>query len=154
LKPVQCFNAGDERTPRKFGNWLGRRYSRPAIPDEYVKAIQKPIVQGIENLSGSSPMRGILDRIEEIRFVVEDAEGKPLKVRFLFLEDRSDGTGIESEGIADFAGWIAQRLSKTGLAELFDWQLLDYEEISVADYFNAHQLPLDHCTLAETIEHE
>lgn len=154
LEPVQCFNAEDERTPRKFSNWLGRRYSRLAVPDDYVRAIQRPIVQGIEKLSDNSPMQGILDRIEEIRFAVEDAEDKPLKVSFIFLEDSSGGTGIDSESIADFAGWIAQRLSKTGLADLVDWQLLDYERISVADYFDTYQLPLDHFTLAETIENE
>jgi hypothetical protein len=154
LKPVQCFNAEDEKTLRKFSNWLGHRYSRPAIPDNYVRAIQRPIVQAIEKLSDSNPLQGILDRLAEIRFAVENSEGKPLKANFIFLEDGSGETGIDPESMASFAGWIAERLSKTGLAELADWQLLSYEQISVADYFDTHQLPLDHFTLAETIEHE
>jgi hypothetical protein len=154
LEPEQCFNAEDEKTPRKFSNWLGRRYSRPAVPDDYVRAIQKPIVQGIEKLSDSNPLQGILDRLEEIRFAVENSEDKPLKANFIFLEDSSGGTEIDSESMASFAGWIAQRLSKTGLAELADWRLLNYEQISVADYFDTHQLPLDYFTLAETIESE
>lgn len=89
LEPIQCFNEGDKATPKKFSNWLGRRYNRPAVPDDHVRAIQKPIVQGIEKLSNNHPLQGILDSIKEIRFAVEDSEDKPLKVsvtgRILFL---------------------------------------------------------------------
>lgn len=147
--PRSSFKENDRVTPRKFSEWLARRYDRPALPDAIVNAIQKPVVKGIGNLSTSHSLHHILDGIDEILFLTVN-ENVPFLVDMVFIRDeRSDAPQISEEDAARLGNWIAEVLQKGKEAELTHWEILSRKEISVYDYSNAYELPLDYYTAWE-----
>lgn len=144
--PRSCFKENDRITPRKFSEWLARRYDRPALPDAIVNAIQKPVVKGIDKLSASHRLHRILDGIDEILFIPVN-ENVPFLVDMVFIRDeRSDAPQVSDEDAARLGNWIAEVLQKGKEAELTHWEILSRKEISVYDYSNAYELPLDYYT--------
>jgi len=144
--PQSCFKQNDRITPRKFSEWLARRYNRPALPDAIVNAIQKPIVKGIDKLSASHRLHHILDGIDEILFIPIN-ENVPFLVDMVFMRDeRSDAPQVSDEDAARLGNWIAEVLLKGKEAELTHWEILGRKEISVYDYSHAYELPLDYYT--------
>jgi hypothetical protein len=144
--PQSCFKENDRSTPRKFSEWLARRYDRPALPDAIVNAIQKPVVKGIDKLSASHSLHRILDGIDEILFIPVN-ENVPFQVDMVFIRDeRSDAPQVSDEDAARLGNWIAEVLQKGKEAELTHWEILSRKEINVYDYSNAFELPLDYYT--------
>jgi hypothetical protein len=140
------FKENDRITPRKFSEWLARRYNRPALPDAIVNAIQKPVVRGIDKLSASDRLHRILDGIDEILFIPAN-ESVPFLVDMIFIRDeRSDSSHVSDEDAARLGNWIAELLLKGKEAELSHWEILGRNEISVYDYSTAYELPLDYYT--------
>ncbi len=132
---------------RLFRIWLSRRYDRPALEDDLVNAIQKPIVKAIGKLGSTHPLHTTLDGIGEVLFLIEN-ETSPYQVALLFIRsERSDMPQVNDEQAASLAGWISGVLNKEGNASLNDWRLLGTNEISFKDYTKAYKLPLDQYSL-------
>ena len=132
---------------RLFRIWLSRRYDRPALEDDLVNAIQKPIVKAIGKLGSTHPLHTTLDGIGEVLFLIEN-ETSPYEVALLFIRsERSDMSRVNDEQAASLAGWISGVLNKEGNASLNDWRLLGTNEISFKDYMKAYKLPLDQYSL-------
>jgi hypothetical protein len=149
LTPQPGFKESDTITPRRFRQWLARRYNRQALPDSIVNAVQKPIVKAIDKLHETDERHRILDGISEILFLLQNATA-PYQVDMLFIRDeRSDVPAVSKEDAAKLAGWLADVLRKGGGAQLADWEILNTKEISVYDYTNAFELPLDYYSLAQ-----
>jgi hypothetical protein len=144
LIPRVSFKENDQITPRKFGEWLARRYNRPALPDVVVNAIQKPIVKAIDKLPTAHGLHSILDGIDEILFILHN-DSIPFQIDMIFIRDeRNISRYVYDEDAALLAGWIATILQKGNEAELLHWEILSRKEISVYDYSNAYELPLDY----------
>jgi hypothetical protein len=144
LTPQYGFKENDKVTSAKFSNWLARRYNRPALPDAIVDAIQKPIVKAIDKLPASHNLHPVLDGIDEILFFLRN-DSVPFQVDMIFLRDeRNDAPYVNDEDAARLGGWIANTLLKGNEAELMDWEILSRKEISVYNYGNAYELPLDY----------
>jgi hypothetical protein len=149
LTPLDGFKENDTITPRNFRQWLARRYNRPALPDSVVNAVQKPIVKAIDKLHEKDDLHRILDGISEILFLPRN-EALPYQVDMLFIRDeRYDAPIVSEEDTARLAGWIADMLKKGRGAELAYWEILSIKNISVYDYSNAFELPLDYYSLAQ-----
>jgi hypothetical protein len=69
-QPVSYFDREDTGTPRRFRQWLGRRYLRQALANELVIAIQQPVVNAIRKLSAEDSLHNTLDNLREIRFLL------------------------------------------------------------------------------------
>ena len=120
--------------------------NRPALPDAIVNAIQKPVVKGIDKLSASDRLHRILDGIDEILFITAN-DSVPFLVDMIFIRnERSDSPRVSDEDAARLGNWIADLLQKGKEAELIHWEILGRKEISVYDYSNAYELPLDYYT--------
>lgn len=144
LTPQYGFKENDKVTPGKFSNWLARRYNRPALPDAIVDAIQKPVVKAVDKLPALHNLHPILDGIDEILFFLRN-DSVPFQVDMIFLRDeRTDAPYVNDEGAALLGGWIANTLLQRTEAELMGWEILSRKEISVYDYSNAYELPLDY----------
>lgn len=50
LTPLMGFNESNKITQRRLRRWLAKRYNRPALSDELVIALQRPIVKAIGKL--------------------------------------------------------------------------------------------------------
>lgn len=149
LKPLYSFDENDRVTTRRFRKWLAKRYDRPALADELVIAIQKPIIKAIGRLRSTDDKHRVLDGISEILFLPHD-KALPLLIDMLFIRDeRSDAPIVSEEDAATLAGWISEVLRREGKADLTNWEILSLKEISVYDYIHAYELPTDQYSLAE-----
>ena len=146
LTPKSSFKENDRITPHKFSEWLARRYNRPAIPDAIVNAVQKPVVKAVDKLPTAHGFHRILDGIDEILFIPRN-DNVPFQVDMVFIRDeRSDVPHVSDEDAAKLGDWIANVLQNNGEAELTNWEILSRKEISVYDYSNAYEFPLDYYT--------
>src|SRR6266487_2973860 len=140
-------NIQDEVVLHLFRRWLTRRYDRPALDDNLVNAVQKPIVKAIEKLRSPHPLQVILDGVGEVLFLLLN-NTPPYQVVLLFIQDeRSDVSKVNDEQAAELAGWISSVLNKGGNAKLSDWRILSTEQISLKAYTDAYKLPLDQYSL-------
>lgn len=147
LEPLAGIQANDKIMSRLFRRWLARRYDRPALDDDLVNAIQKPIIRAIDKLRPIHPLQDILDGVGEVLFLLQN-DASPYQIVLLFIQtERTDTPQINIEQAADLAGWIDDVLKKGGNAELIDWHMFSTDEISLKDYTNAFKLPLDQYSL-------
>lgn len=145
LKPLPV--SQDKATIRLFRVWLSRRYDRPALGDDLVTAIQRPIVKAIGKLRSTHPLQNTLDGIGEVLLSVEN-ETSPYQIVLLFIRsERIDRPQVSEEQAAELAGWMRTVLNKEGSASLKDWHILGTDEISFRDYMKAYKLPLDQYSL-------
>jgi hypothetical protein len=153
LTPQDGFDEVNEPgRERLFRIWLAKRYSRQAIPNDIVKAVQQPIVEAVKNLSKTHDFHRIFDGIWKIRFIAYKEAERLYKVELLLLYDESGRLQISAEDAATLAGWISDVLQKSGKAELVYCIRKNIKEISVYDYSNMYELPLDYYTLPEYTE--
>lgn len=147
LTPLAGIPADDKLALRLFRRWLARRYDRPALDDDLVDAIQKPIIKAIGKLQPSDPLHDILGGVGEVLFLLQN-DTTPYQIVLLFIRaERSDTLQVSVEQAAKLAGWIDSILKKRGNAELNDWEILSTEEISLKDYTTALKLSLDQYSL-------
>lgn len=147
LTPLANFEENDRITSRRFRRWLARRYDRPAIPDELVVALQKPLIKAIGKLHSTDDKHRILAGIREILFFPL-SKTAPFLIDILFIRDeRDDAPVVNVEDGAKLAGWISEILGKSGNAILDHWNIYSLREISVHDYIHAYELPTDQYSL-------
>ncbi len=129
LTPLYNFDENDKVTTRRFRKWLAKRYDRPALPDELVLAIQRPVIKAIDKLHLKDNKHRILDGISEILFLPRN-NAIPFLIDMLFIRDeRSDAPIVNEEDAAQLAGWISDVLRKEGQADLTNWELFSLREI-------------------------
>lgn len=129
-----------ERSLGRFASWIAGRYNRPAIENELVEAIQKPIVKA---LASTIPDGLPLDRISELRF--RATEAAPLKVDFIAMFD--EGEELTPEEEADFGGWLEQTLVvENGTVREIRLSFRNPRSISLSDYLQTTRLQLDQYT--------
>jgi hypothetical protein len=137
----------DKVTLRLFARWLARRYERPALENDLVDAIQRPIVKAIGKLKTTHSLQTTLDGIGEVLFLLKN-ENRPYQVELIFMRsERSDVPHISDEQAAELAGWMGTVLDKGGSASLKNWHILGTDQISLRDYTSAYTLPLDQYSL-------
>jgi len=91
-------------------------------------------------------LHSVLDGIDEILFVPRN-DSVPFLIDIIFIRDeRSDAPQVNDEDAARLGDWIANVLQRGKEAELIHWEMLSRKEISVYDYSNAYELPLDYYT--------
>jgi len=137
----------DEVLRARFANWVAGRYNRPAIPNELVDAVQKPVVSAVgELVKKKDPIVQLLDRVAEVRFAVSGA--RPWTVHLVIMVDDRDELTVEQE--AELAGWlegvlVASEGAVVAIAPLFRTE----KNISLHDYQHTTRLQLDHFTPEE-----
>ncbi len=147
--PLTGFNENNKMLQRRLRQWLTKRYNRPALPDDLVIAVQRPIVKAIDKLRATDDRHRILDGISELLFIPYN-ETIPYQIDMLFIRDeRVDAPEVSDEDAAKLASWIADILKRGGNAELVHWEILSTKNISVYDYSNAYELPTDQYSLDE-----
>jgi hypothetical protein len=137
----------DERSRMRFANWVAGRYNRPAIPNELVDAVQKPIVTAVDELlKKDAPLLRVLEKVAEIRFAV--GETRPWTIHLVVMVEDGDELGAEQE--AELAGWLDDILVHRGGAIAATAPLFRTEKnISLHDYQSTTRLQLDHFTPEE-----
>ena len=133
----------DQRTRTRFARWVAGRYDRPAIANELVDAVQKPIVSAMNTLvSKNETLLGILKRVAELRFSVGVGQA-PWTLHLMGMIDEEDELSAEEE--AELGGWLEEVLVVEG-GPIKDIALAFRTEsnISLRDYLQTTHLQLDH----------
>ncbi|WP_168165110.1 hypothetical protein [Anaeromyxobacter dehalogenans] len=140
-----CANA---QTERRFREWLGRRFSRIAIPTAHVEAIQRPIVEALKLEDGDESILPLLRGVKEVLFAVGN-DAVPFQVHLLFLaeEGLTDDEALSAADSERLGAWFGEALAAAGEAELHDWELVDTGSLSLRDYLAFTPLPLDEYSL-------
>jgi len=140
-----CANA---QTERRFRDWLGRRFSRVAIPTAHVEAVQRPVVEALKLEDGEESICPLLRGVKEVLFAVAN-DTAPYLVHLLFLaeENLTDDDVLTPADSERLAAWFGEALAAAGQAELHEWELVDTGDISLRDYLAFTLLPLDEYSL-------
>ncbi|HYU75566.1 MAG TPA: hypothetical protein VEL31_23090 [Ktedonobacteraceae bacterium] len=145
--PISYFDSENTVTPRRFRQWLGRRYLRQALANELVTSIQQPVVNAIRRLSAKDPLHNIFDNLREIRFLLLN-ETVPYQIEMLFLFDGdSENPPLTDEEAARLANWMDIVLKSEGNISSYTWHMYSTQEISVYDYEHAYELALHEFSL-------
>jgi hypothetical protein len=146
VMPTTVIAPNDRDTLRRFRAWLGGRYSRPALDQRIVDAVQKPILQGLAKLPRHSQFAEAVDLIREIRFFPLPDE-PPFALDLVVLVD--DEALRTDERISGFLRLIELWL-KAPPAEcrMAGSEVVSAESLSVATYEQTLRLPLDYLTLS------
>lgn len=147
---------GDTRRARRFGVWLGARYDRPAIPDEAVRHIQRPLAKAFHKLCGPGKRYEQLNQdLHEVRVVGELSDDPPFLVALLFV--LNEGAAVEAAELA-----IAEVLGEARFAveevatddelqassvHLRRWIALPPTRLSLAAYVGSTPISLESETL-------
>lgn len=131
----------DERERTRFGLWVAGRYSRPAIEDEIVEALHKPLVRALEKLIGTTgEVQAILDRVDELLF--RTSGQRPWTTDFVAMLEDGDELGPEEE--ASLSGWLEDTLVvPSGAIEQIRVLFRTARSISLHDYASMTRLLLD-----------
>lgn len=134
---------------RRFQSWLARRYDRPAIASEIVRAIHKPAVDGLRaERKTASRAWTLLEGVAEVRYVLEEAGGPPYLVAVFFVpEDGTKHPPITAADAEELGAWFISTIAQGGDARVVRWELWPLDEVSVADYLATTPLPLDEFSL-------
>jgi hypothetical protein len=133
-----AFAPDDKQSRRRFAEWLGGRYSRSAIPEQYVRAVHKPVVLAIERANAETRRR--VDEVDEVLFrVVKRAE--LLIVEFVLLRDDGD---MDPEDEAELTGWLEEVTMESGLVADVRVAFRTPATLSLHDYTELTRLELDH----------
>ena len=138
----------DDLTRARFANWLGRRFNRPALPDDVVRAVVAPVVENLRQMqSAEDPLLGALESVFEIR-LLRITGAPPFSVRLVVIVEASLDTLKRAE-IASLLGRIHGWLDPS-VARLVAAEVRTHFEISVGDYIQTDQIFLDEFTYRGT----
>ena len=122
----------------------GRRFNRPALPDNVVEFVASPIVSKIRELrEASDPSVDVLADVADVR--IAQLQGQPpYEVKVLFIanhEETSSGVRLAlARLIVDMRGWLSDN------ARIVAWDVATFYEISAGDYLNTVPLYAEHLT--------
>ena len=134
----------------RFARWVAGRYDRPAIPDQIVNAVHKPIVKSLESVLKKrekekpeiAKLKKLLNEVvEEIRFHSSGASSS-MTIDFLLIVDSTIELSAEEEAI--LSGWLEDVVvTKGGPVEAIRVTFFNVTNLSVADYVATTRLMLD-----------
>jgi len=135
LEPVAPPCGGDARRARRFAQWLGSAYDRPALPDAFHKALTVPLVDGMTNATRPDQPLAWLNRdLHEVRVAADLGSPEPWQAQLLFVltegaqQDKCDEAIAEilatsgilppaDESLVSVTQWTAARLSEISVLE-------------------------------------
>lgn len=149
VMPITAFTDQSLETVRRFQNWLADRFGRQPLPDDLVKAVQRPIVNAVRKLKETDERQRILDKIDFVLCRIVDS-GPPLQVEMLFVSrEASDEPSFTFEEAAKIAAWFDEAVKANGKGALAHWERYTTLTISVYYYENSYELALGEFSLLD-----
>lgn len=141
--------ADDPSFGRDLRRWLGGRYSRPALPQQIVDLIQRPIVDGIRDGSKRDPkIAEAIEMVRELR-MFELGATSPYDIDLILLV-RND-VDTEDERIATLQGWIETWIRQSSeTVRTVNVMAQRTSEMFVSEYEETLKLPLDQYSAGAT----
>jgi hypothetical protein len=132
----------DDRTRLRFIRWIAERYDRPAIDEQFVNAIQKPLIKALERLEASdNTLAKVFTRVAELRFIPPSGQ-PPWSVDLIAMVDEAEELTPEEE--AELGGWLEESIvTEGGLVQEIRLAFRGEDTISLRDYLGTMRLRLD-----------
>lgn len=130
----------DEVRERRLRRFLARRGGRPALDNDVVKYVVKPILDGFAR---HKKYRKALEFLSNLR--TDHLEGKPPYEVRLTVVLRRDVTAEEDTSLQELADAIDQWLP-TGHAYVVDWATIREDQITLEAYRSTDEIYLDYYT--------
>jgi hypothetical protein len=128
----------------RFARWLAHRFSRPAIPENVVGAVIKPILDNLRQMqeAGDSDLAAF-DPVQEVRMTRPTGK-PPYNISLLFIVSEE---GLPDNGI-DLAHLVRKMRSwfNPDNARLVAWDARTLYQVSVGEYLDMYEVYLDHYT--------
>lgn len=130
-RPMPGVPPEDLARRRRFARWLARRYDRPALPDDVVRAIGTPIRDLLKQLAEiDTDMRATLDLVEEVRIGGQwDESLLRFHILFLIAQEAEDSAPL---ALAPLVSRLTEELDPQE-AVLTGWAARSRRYISLAD---------------------
>lgn len=137
----------DEKRFERFRRWLGRRYTRPPIPDDIVESFCTPVQQLLRSLQKSKPnlVSHFSDAFYEVRISIPSREKPPYDISALLLVRQEALTEEQIDACAEIERQIRGILDTSKIA-LEDFSPAAETEISVFEYFRTVPIFLENLT--------
>jgi hypothetical protein len=134
---------------RRFARWLGARYDRPALPDEAVDALQRPLVDAVRRLCRPGRKLEQLNRdLHEIRVLGDFQHGTPFTVDFVFVLAESADLDASRLAIAELLEAAGFAVEGTGDGServvIRNWVAAAPSRLSLAAYHSSLAIPLEY----------
>lgn len=146
LKPLQWPSSTQRR--RRFAQWLGRRFDRPAVPDDLERVFDKVVAEAFKRLKKKKDkaIAAFNNAVREIRVNVATTESPPFPIHMtLLLEmDSEELTTPELTAISEIYQELTNCIDSSQV--LLDEQprIVSPEEMSVAEYEATRPVFLDY----------
>ncbi len=130
-----------------FTRWLGKRYDRPAIPDELYEIFQRPVEALLNNLRTEAPEIGsaFTRSVHELRVSMPTRQEPPFDVELTFLVC-GDGVTIEESDAIDRVAEVIRNGLTSREVDLREILIRTEDELSMQQYFNSRPLFLEGLT--------
>lgn len=132
---------------RRFVIWLGRRYTRPAVPDEVYEGFQRPVNDLIRRLERREPdiVAAFSEAVYETRVNYPDQIGLPIDLNVVMMI-RGEGLTAEQAGAIETIEQAIREKIDPAQVRLSPFLFRTDDEMSLAEYFATVPLFFDHLT--------
>jgi hypothetical protein len=129
----------------QFIRWLGRRYDRPAIPDEIVEVFQQPVERLLANLFDEQHevMAAFNRVVHEMRVSVPIRDEVPYDLRLVFLT-QVDALSQDEASAIDVVIDEILNIIDPAKVELDDVQIRTPRTMSIEEYFDTRPMFLEY----------
>jgi len=130
---------------RRFVQWLGRRFDRPAIPDEIVEHFQWKVEATLKKVKKQPLGQAFTHVVREVRIILPEDEEPPFDIVMVLLLNRLELSEAEAAALDDVRELIREKL-ETNWVRLGDDRQVTAEEMSLAEYEKSRPLFLESLT--------
>jgi hypothetical protein len=136
----------EERLDR-FAEWLGLRFSSPAIPDAIVNGFQVPAAKVLDEFRKRQPpvFRAFNEAVAQVRIGYGTQEERPFALSVLLLSFLDESTELQTQSIEEIMGEMFIR-ADSRLVQLSDYLFRRANRLSVKEYLSTKLLYFDYLT--------
>ena len=130
---------------RRFVQWLGRRFDRPAIPDPIVEHFQQKVEGILKEIRKREVGRAFTRVVRDVRIALPERPEQPFAIEMVLLLERLDLGEEEAAALDDVRGRIRAEIDPAWV-RLGEDRQVTAEQMSLAEYENTRPLFLESLT--------
>lgn len=130
---------------RRFVEWLGRRFDRPAIPDEIVEHFQRKVEATLRKVRKQPVGRAFTRAVRQVRIDLPEDENPPFDIEMVLLLKKLELSEEEATALDAVREGIRKELDANWIRLGKDRQVTA-EEMSLAEYEKSRPLFLESLT--------
>lgn len=131
---------------KQFSRWLGRRFDRPALPDEIVRGFQQPMEKTLRSLRKEQAYLLFNRVVRQIRIGYDAIQRPPYQLDINLLTNAATLSQEEADAIETVMQLVYEH-QDAQYVQLHSYNIRRPDMWSVADYLDTVPVFLDHLTI-------